>query len=594
MARERRSRRGEAEELAVVSEGASEGGRGRGERPSTGNKVPQGPSFAMTVGFASGAAAAILAFLGAFFVGAASTVDPGESVDLGGVQAARMLAAPGIERWRAGFGTTAVVRLRVKEYLDKKLNDTKDAREKTAYSGYIDDFKMGKNATGMDWRPGLDLAIPPNDPVDDQIELARKQALARAVGQVPGGLLGAAVFDGSSVAVSCGEGIRAPAGTPKQVGDTKVYNFGVSRQYEHPVVNRDGKPEGRAVVAISTAGLKGSSPVASAGVAALAALIGGFAVGFVMALGPVKAIRKLATDAGAIADGKLDTRVSLQGPDVVQAAAKNVQRMAQMTVAAASVAQAEPQVIQQQVIVQPVAEIQEGLAPLKSFRRPDEFEIEATQKPCPDVGNDYYDLVNVDDEHVGVFVADIPNMRGVRGAMYMAQVRAIFRSACPGQQSPAEVLKVVNRAFAADVPRGVYVTASYAIVNRTTGACRVASAQHLPLVFWKLAKKASARVTPEGIALGLDPGPVFDKTIGDKQFQLERGDRIVLYTDGAITAKNPAGAQYGEERFYYVVNREAPKNSAACVNFVANDVDLFHEGAPQMDDFTIVTLRKLK
>jgi len=131
-------------------------------------------------------------------------------------------------------------------------------------------------------------------------------------------------------------------------------------------------------------------------------------------------------------------------------------------------------------------------------------------------------------------------------------------------------------------------------VNRTTGICTVASAQHLPLVFWKVSKKASARLACEGIALGLDAGTVFDKTIAEKSIQMDRGDRVVLYTDGAINARNAAGVQYGEERFYYVVNREAPKNSAACVNLVANDVDLFHEGAPQMDDFTVLTLRRMK
>jgi serine phosphatase RsbU (regulator of sigma subunit) len=134
----------------------------------------------------------------------------------------------------------------------------------------------------------------------------------------------------------------------------------------------------------------------------------------------------------------------------------------------------------------------------------------------------------------------------------------------------------------------------YCVVERTSGLCKVANAQHLPLVFWKMSKKASARVQPEGIALGLDPGPVFDKTIVEKPIPVERGDRIVLTTDGAIAARNPAGAQYGEERFYYVLNREAPKNSAACVNLVANDMDLFHEGAVQMDDLTIVTLRRVK
>jgi sigma-B regulation protein RsbU (phosphoserine phosphatase) len=333
--------------------------------------------------------------------------------------------------------------------------------------------------------------------------------------------------------------------------------------------------------------------MAAAGAAAGAAFLGAFALALLLCLGPVKAMRKLAADTEALARGEFGTRVTVSGPDVVQAAAKNVQKLA-ATAAAGAAAQAVPQVIQQQVIVQPVQEVQEGLAPLRGFRRPDEFEIEATQKVCPDLGNDYHDTVNVDEERVGIFVADIPNLRGVRGALYMAQVRALFRAAAPGEPSPAEVLKKVNRAFAQDLPRGVYVTAMYCVVERSTGICKVASAQHLPLVFWKMAKKASAKLQPEGIALGLDPGPVFDKTIVEKAVQIDRGDRIVLHTDGAIAARNAAGAQYGEERFYYVLNREAPKNSAACVNLIANDMDLFHEGAPQMDDFTIVTLRRVK
>jgi len=185
-------------------------------------------------------------------------------------------------------------------------------------------------------------------------------------------------------------------------------------------------------------------------------------------------------------------------------------------------------------------------------------------------------------------------VRGIAGAMYMSRVSALFRAAAASSDSPAEVLKTVNRGFAVDLPRGVYVTAMYVIVDPESGVCKVANAQHLPLVFWKLSKKGSARLQTQGIALGHDAGPVFDKSIEEKAIQLERGDRIVLFSDGAITAKNTAGTVYGEERFYYVVNREAPKNSAAFVNFVANDVDLFHEGSDQLDDFTILTARKVK
>lgn len=563
-----------------------EGAEGRGR----GAKVPSGPSFAMTAGFAAGLAAAVLAFLGAFLVGGLTATDPGQAMDAAGVQAARMLAAPGIERWRKGFGTTEAVRARALEWLSAE----QAKRDKTATQDAVNLFRNGKPGNGRDWAPGFDQMFPPNDPGDTFVENARKEALVRAAGAAPGALKGAAVREsGGTVLVGFGSIYTASASATS--GDTKISLLpGGDRQYEHPVRTQNNVVDGNAVVVISGAGLAAPSPLAAAGAAAGAAFLGAFAVAFVICLPAVKSMRKLALDAETLASGQLDARVSVSGPDVVQAAARNVQRLAQYAASAASAVPAEPQYIQQQVLVQPVAEVQEGLAPTKAFKRPEELEIEATQKPCPELGNDFYDVVNVDENRVGVFVADIPNTRGVRGAMYMAQVRAHFRAAYPGEASPAEVLKKVNRAFAADLPRGVYVTAMYAVVDRSTRVCTVASAQHLPLVFWKLSKKASARVAPEGIALGLDAGPVFDKTIVDKAVPMEKGDRIVLFTDGAINARNAAGAQYGDERFYYVVNREAPKNSAACVNFVANDVDLFHEGAAQTDDFTIVTVRMMR
>lgn len=565
----------------------------RGRQPERSVKVPRGPSFAMTIAFAAGIGAAALAFLGAFFVGAANASDPGAAMDAAGVQAARMLAAPGFERWRPGFGSTASVRTRAQTWLDQQVASGRV--DKTVAQKAWDEFRAGKAASGPDWRPGFDAIFPTNDPQDQLDEAPRLQALSRVGGVAPGALKGAAVKTvAGSLIVSTGQ-IFAPQAASATAGDTKVFVLpGGDRQYEHPVRNKDGAIDGVAVVTLTSGSLAAASPVATAGAAAGAAFLGAFIVAFVVALGPVGAIRKLAQDVEALAGGALDTRVTVKGPDVVQAAARGVQKLAQQAASAAVSVPAEPQIIEQQVMVQPVAEVQEGLAPMRGFRRPEEFEIEATQKPCPDLANDYYDVVNVDEDRVGVFIADIPNVRGVRGALLMSQVRALFRSAAAGEPSPAEVLKKVNRAFAIDLLRGIYVTAMYAVVDRTSGVCRVASAQHLPLVFWKASKKASAKLAPEGIALGLDAGPVFDKTIVDKAIQMEKGDRILLYTDGAMTARNLSGAEYGEERFYYVVNREAPKNSAACVNFVANDVDLFHEGAAQTDDFTIVTLRRMR
>lgn len=600
MARERRSKRGE--EAAEPEQAAvAEAGRGGRERPS---KAPSGPSFAMPIALGAGVVAAILAFVAALLVGGQGGGDAYEPVDRGGVQAARLLAAIDVERWDANVGTNKEFRKRADALFQSKLAEleAKDKREAEILKSAIDDWKRGANKSGKDWKPGLDLVFPENDANDQVVAGTRRKLMADVTSSNADAFVGAGVWtnDGTQLAGAGVDVMKLAAGKPvaREVGLTKVYmvsttDRGIVRMYMHPARTKDGKEGGRTGVAIACPPAAGGSS-AGAGAAAGAAFVGAFFLAFLLAMGPVKAMRKFAEETEAIAKGNLDQRITVAGPDVVQAAAKNVQRIVALAQSGAAAAPPEPQIVTQQVMVQPVAEVTEGLAPARNFKRPEEFELEATQKTCPDLGNDYYDVINVDDDNVGILVADIPNMRGVRGAMYMAQVRALFRAVAFTEKSPAEVLKLLNRAFAMDLPRGVYVTAIYAIVSRSTGICRVAAAQHLPIVIWKREKKGSAKLQPEGIALGLDAGGVFDKTIAEKAVQLDKGDRIFLFTDGAITAKNKGGAQYGDERFYYVLNREAPKNSAACVNFIANDADLFHDGAPQLDDFTIVTLRRMK
>jgi hypothetical protein len=548
----------------------------------------------------AGAAAGALAFLAVIVVGGQmGAKDPYAGLDAGGVQAARLLGAMPIDHWKTGMGSTGAVRAAAKKVTEQKKTEARASGEETAqFEEALIQWYQGVNAPGAKWRMGLDMVFPPNDPGDAKAIATRDNAFQNAQQGDAGAFLGAMIKVGEKEVLfeSYPPGLPAlPGGPPvKQVGPTKVHEFAFkgrpARWYEHPTVNRLGAPEGTAVVILSTASVEAFPLIPLGGAAGGLAFLGGFLLATILSGGTKSALGRLAHDTDALAKGFLDTKVGLEGPGVVQHIGKNVQKIAAL---AASGAAAEPQVVVQEVVRAPTQEINEALAPSKSFQRPDELEIEATQKVAADGGNDFYDVVNVDDERVGVFIADAP-ARGVKSSMHMAAIRALFRASYRGQGSPAEVLKAVNRGFAIDLPRGVYVTAMYAVVEKSTGVCKVASAQHMPLVFYKMSKKASARLSPEGIALGLDPGPVFDKTLSEKAVQLEKGDRIVLFTDGAINAKRPDGAQYGEEKFYYVVNKEAPKNSAACVNFVANDVDLFHEGAPLADDFTIVTVRKLR
>lgn len=603
MARGKRGRRGREEEEIPVAEPVDSGEAGGRTGRGAVARVPTGPSFALPTAIASGVVAGILAFVGALAVSKATAVDPADALDLAGIQAARMLAVSDVDRWDPGFGTTVGVRNRVNAEVKKRKDavaKSNDERDAEILDMSVQEWMEGDPSEGAKWKPGFNQFFPiERDQVDDEIELARKSGLKYAIEGNRGVFVAAMIANSTGTPLLAqgdekGQQYAVPKQATKKVGDTEVFVMRGPphiRMYKHPMRNRQGNREGYALVQLRAGGLPPPAVLEGAAAAGGGAFIGAFLISLLMGMGTVKSIRKLAADTEALARGEFTHRVAVRGPDVVQAAARNVQRLGQL--ASEGGGGGPPQIVTQEVHVLPTEEIHKGLAPTSTFQRPAEFEIEATSKPCDMGGTDYYDVVNIDDEHVGFFVADA-TIEGVAGAMYMAQIRALFRSEAPRSTSPAEVLKAINRAFAADLPREVYVSAIYAVINRTTGRCCVANAQHLPIVFWKLSKKASAKVQGQGIALGLDKGPVFDKTIEEKAFDLDRGDRVVLFSDGPIRAKNKGGAQYGEERFYYVLNRESPKNSAAFVNLVANDVDLFHEGAPQNDDVTILTARRVK
>ena len=221
------------------------------------------------------------------------------------------------------------------------------------------------------------------------------------------------------------------------------------------------------------------------------------------------------------------------------------------------------------------------------------YELETLFKVGREIGGDYHDYIELDENRTAIVIADCSeNVRGVPAAMVMAMTRAYLRASADPSKGPGEWLKLVNRRLARDLKSGMAVTALVVIVDSSTHEVIAASAGHRPIVMWRQGKTAT--INPNGIALGLDVGPVFDKTMEEKKFSLQKGDRIVLYTDGVISAADGSGEQYGEQRFHEAVRRQGPMNSAAFVNFVAAGVAKFLDGNEQQDDITICTLKRMK
>ncbi|MEI6234454.1 MAG: SpoIIE family protein phosphatase [Planctomycetota bacterium] len=219
------------------------------------------------------------------------------------------------------------------------------------------------------------------------------------------------------------------------------------------------------------------------------------------------------------------------------------------------------------------------------------IDIFTAYQSAKEVGGDYYDFIPVGDaEHLAMCVADVSG-KGIPGSMVMGTTRTILRMMAVGNQSPAEVLAKTNYHVARDIKRGMFVTCVYCILNVRTRELVVASAGHNPMLIFRAATGTIEKVRPNGIALGFDKGPIFNKTIREERLQLEVGDRVVLYTDGVVEAMNAEREEWSDEALDAFTLQNAELPSKDFVRLLINALDDHKGEAEQHDDITVTTFR---
>jgi sigma-B regulation protein RsbU (phosphoserine phosphatase) len=316
----------------------------------------------------------------------------------------------------------------------------------------------------------------------------------------------------------------------------------------------------------------------------------GIGVAFLLSRRVTAPITALIEDVRILSHGNLDHRVRVQAGGELGLLAKSVDRMIR-SLRDAREAERETEMREHELAV--AAEVRTSLLPETTPQIPG-YEVAAHAAAADSVGGDLYDTIEKvgDGTSVGFLVAGI-SARGVPGAMLMTMARAYLHGALETHTSPAEALKVANRAVTRDMRRGLFVTALVAILDPREGRVRVACAGHkAPLFHYKAAEQKVEWVHPEGIALGFDPGPVFDRTVQDTEIHLAPGDRVVLTTSGVSALKNEADEELGENRFVALVTKHATKTSEAFCQLLGSELDRYRGDGAIVEDIVIVTVRR--
>src|SRR5213080_3266435 len=219
------------------------------------------------------------------------------------------------------------------------------------------------------------------------------------------------------------------------------------------------------------------------------------------------------------------------------------------------------------------------------------FQISGINAPARQVSGDYFDYIQVDQERLGVVIADVSG-KGVPASLIMAICRSVLRAEAARNPSPADVLRKVNRQLYPDIKEDMFISMAYLILNHQHEGVTLARAGHDAPLLYKRQSQTVTPVKPPGMVVGIDSGSVFDRLTTDFAVPLERDDCLVLYTDGVTETLNAEGDEFGLDRMMQSVRASATNGAQAIVRKIVEDVRDFTGSVPQNDDITLIAIRK--
>jgi len=224
--------------------------------------------------------------------------------------------------------------------------------------------------------------------------------------------------------------------------------------------------------------------------------------------------------------------------------------------------------------------LQKSFLPDSTTFRKDDLSIRAANISAEQVGGDLYDFIDQGDDKVGILIGDVSG-KGISAALYMARFICNFRFITRHKDPPHVVLARMNSLLSKS-PRGMFLTCIYMLAEVATGVVHLSVAGHPPFL-WITKGELKVMSVQAGPPLGIIPAKYPATTIS-----LEKGDRLLLLTDGVFDAKDKIGQRLGFENLVSFINTH--RKEEELVNVIIEYVDDFSKGAERADDVTILEL----
>jgi sigma-B regulation protein RsbU (phosphoserine phosphatase) len=215
------------------------------------------------------------------------------------------------------------------------------------------------------------------------------------------------------------------------------------------------------------------------------------------------------------------------------------------------------------------------------------YDIAARTIPAQMVGGDYFDFISVSEDRWAICLGDVSG-KGLPASLLMANLQATLRGQSVPDITVRESIARANRLIHQSTDPEKFATLFYAVLDCTTHELAFCNAGHEnPMVFSNGSQ--SDRLETGGMALGV----LDDFPYEEGSFALKTGDTLLVFSDGIPDASNEFDHPFGEDRLRELVEARREASASELIDHIIHAVNE-HEGErPQLDDLTLVVVRRL-
>jgi len=230
--------------------------------------------------------------------------------------------------------------------------------------------------------------------------------------------------------------------------------------------------------------------------------------------------------------------------------------------------------------------IQRQLLPAKAPAVPG-MELAGYNAACRTVGGDYYDFWSYPDGRVAIALGDVSG-KAMPAALLMTSLQARVRVIAEDPPHVAQLMTRLNRITTANCPSNRFISFFFSVLDPASGELVYSNAGHNP----PLLMRTDGSVEPlegGGLILGIFGMAQYES----RSCRFNRGDVLLLFSDGVTEAVNPANEEFGEERLIDVLRRNRNRSADEIISSVTEAVAAFASGAPSADDLTLVVAKRV-